>query len=721
MPSFPRHRGAGGARRFAVALLFSLAPSVLILACGGDDDGGDAPPPPPPPSATVALYDTDGDLTQSERFYDAPFPSDARVDAMGRPEYRGFPRPATPNMLLDSLLPVVGDRVGWPVMPVAYFRFTAPLEALDHEQTVPASADQRVLLVDVDADSPTRGRLLPTVAWTPRTDAYVPAGLLAVAPRPGVVLHAGRTYAFVVTRALRDAEGRPVEPAPAVTAALRGETPPGARGAATAALFAPLRETLAARAGGVASLAPASIVSATVLTTGDVVQELFDLSERVRADHDGVLTITGVDPDDGAAHARYCELQGTLTVPQFQRGTPPWDTEGLFAFDGAGRLVPQRMETVPVTVTFPRAPMPASGYPLVVYFHGSGGRSDAAADRGRWTPGGACAPELRDTWEGREGCYAKGLGPAHVVARHGFGMAGAALPVNPERLPGASSTAYLNFNNLAGGRDLFRQGILESRLFLDALLALEVAPEVVAACTGMELPAGATAYRFDPGAVYAQGQSMGGQYTNMFSAVEPRVRAAVPTGAGGHWTHFIEHTTLIPGATTLLRNILGARSFTFLHPAVHVFGSVWERVDPFAYVPRIARRPLPGHPVRAIYEPVGLGDSFFSTETFDAIALAYGHRQAGAVVWPSMQEALALDGLEGLLPFPVSGNARSERGEDYTGVVVQFEGDGVYDPHAIYLSRDDVKYQYGCFLASHLRDGRGSVPPPVDDESAACP
>ena len=37
----------------------------------------------------------------------------------------------------------------------------------------------------------------------------------------------------------------------------------------------------------------------------------------------------------------------------------------------------------------------------------------------------------------------KGLGPAHVLAAHGFATVGSALPVNPERLPGAGETAYL--------------------------------------------------------------------------------------------------------------------------------------------------------------------------------------------------------------------------------------------------------------------------------------
>ena len=69
-----------------------------------------------------------------------------------------------------------------------------------------------------------------------------------------------------------------------------------------------------------------------------------------------------------------------------------------------------------------------------------------------------------------------GQGPAYVMAPHGFAMAGSALPLNPERVPGASEFAYLNFNNLAAFRDTFRQGIIEQRMFIDALAKLAIDP-----------------------------------------------------------------------------------------------------------------------------------------------------------------------------------------------------------------------------------------------------
>ena len=78
-----------------------------------------------------------------------------------------------------------------------------------------------------------------------------------------------------------------------------------------------------------------------------------------------------------------------------------------------------------------------------------------------------------------------------------------------------------------------------------------------------------------------------------------------------------------------------------------------------------------------------------------------------------MQDALQLDGLSGILPYPVNQVRHSVEGIPYTGVIVQYEGDGIYDPHAIYSQLDAVKYQYGCFAATFLKNGRATVPAPA--------
>src|SRR5690606_28068140 len=116
-----------------------------------------------------------------------------------------------------------------------------------------------------------------------------------------------------------------------------------------------------------------------------------------------------------------------------------------------------------------------------------------------------------------------------------------------------------------------------------------------------------------------------------------------------------------------------------------------------------------------------IGDSYFPTQIYDAVAVAYGHEQAGEIVWPEMQEALALAGQDGLVGYPITNNLESSTGEPYTGVVVQYEADGDYDPHAIYSHRDDVKRQYSCFFDSFVRTGSATVVEPTTAWHELCP
>ena len=100
--------------------------------------------------------------------------------------------------------------------------------------------------------------------------------------------------------------------------------------------------------------------------------------------------------------------------------------------------------------------------------------------------------------------------------------------------------------------------------------------------------------------------------------------------------------------------------------------------------------------------------------------MAYGHKEAGQQQWPTMQTALTLEGLDGIVPYDVTNDVTSSTGTPRTGVVVQYMGDGVYDPHAIYSQLDSVKYQYGCFFQSFFQTGTATVPASAD-YSVPCP
>lgn len=675
-----------------------LSPAFLALflvACGGDDAATEDGEP-----GTRLVFELGADLSDPAQFFDAPYPSDLRTDADGHPEVTGYPNPNAVG-IVDGFVESAHEARGFPTIPVVYFRFDGPLAPRSLDDVVAADSGSSILLLDVDPGSPERGRLFPVVAQTTPADPYVPEHLLSVAPRPGFVLRPDTSYAAVVLRSANDDAGNPLG-VPPVLARLAKRAPAGEAEKRADTTFAPLWETLATL-----QIDPGNVAAATLFTTGDVVRELAELTTQVVAKYDVTLADLAIYDDPEVTDL--CILAGSVEYPQFQTGKPPFNSDGRFVIDASGLPVEQRQEKAPFKIVLPKSEMPAKGYPLLLNIHGSGGFSIAmvrpVADDGK--PGPA-------------------LGPPFPYAGRGFAMAGMAMPLNPERLPGASETAYINANNMAAIRDTFRQGSLELGLFLEALEKLEISPSALGACTGPTLPAGATHFRFDVDKIGVTGQSMGGMYTNIVGATLPQLRALVPTGAGGHWTHFIFHTPLSGGKfPALIKLVLaGTEPLSFVHPVIGLGAAALEAADPVVYVGRIARRPLEGHPVRSIYEPCAPQDSYFATETYDAMALAYGHPQAGEAQWTSMQDALGLADLDGIVSLPLEDNLKSESGTAYTGAVLQFAPKALpgetLDGHAIYSRRDDVKYQYSCFMQSFFATGKARIPAPKDDFTAAC-
>jgi hypothetical protein len=593
------------------------------------------------PREDVIAFEPDGPWA-AETFWDMPFPSDLRLTEDGRPRIEGFPNPRNQPIVSD-LVSVADQRRGWPVMPTVWFRLREPT-AID------ASG---AMLIDLEMRS-----TVPIEVEQIADDPFA-KGLVAIAPRAGIVLRGDATYAVVLTKAFADLDR------PGAYDELRG----GGGSAGAKRVYAPLWPALK-------EMGITDDVVATVFTTGDEVVELRRrsnaLTEIVRLE----------DVTVGPSHADYCELRGTAVMPQYQVGTPPFDREGRFVLDDDGIPMRQGETRVPFVVTVPNGTMPASGWPLWQFFHGSGGASFDLVDDG---------PVLTPEGEPQAG---EGVGA--VVARRGIAAVAAALPLNPERVAGVGNYAYLNLNNLGAFPYTFQQGVFEQRMFLDALLAT-----TLPGCGGV---------KFDPAKLVAGGHSMGGMYTNMIAAIEPRYGAITPFGAGGFWNRMILETEIFPGARELLAGILGVDELTPAHPVLGLMTLGWEIAEPGASMARIARRPLPGMTAKYVYQPIGMDDQFFASSIFDAAALAYGNRQAGELVWPGTQDALHADGLDGMMQYPVKG----------TNTVVQYTDGGILDAHYIYRQREEVRYQYGCFLATFLRDGVPTVAAPAPVASP-CP
>ncbi len=682
-----------------VAAIFLASLAGLLAGCGDDGEGTLAPARPAP--GVSVYFDLEADWNQPANFYAVPYPMDGRFDGNGAPALDGLPAPPG-NALVRSLKSVVPRRRGFPTVASAYFRFDGPLAPRSLSEILLPVPDAPVLLLDTDPQSPERGRLFPVVAQTLPQDPYTPPNLLAVAAVPGVILRPKRTYAFVIQRSLAAADGSRLGVPAAVADLLNGVLPPGERGAALRELFEPLALTLRE-----AGISLDRVAAATVFTTGDEVARLAELVAKTRSSYAVEVEGLRIDADDGASHDRFCELHGYMRAPQFQSGGPPFDRDGLLVLDPEGVPVAQRTEIAPVAITLPRQPMPPDGYPVVMYIHGTGGLSTQVVDRGRTAAPGA-QPE-------------KGKGPAYELALRGFATASMALPLNPERLPGTSGRTYLNFNNLAAYPSTVWQTVLEQALLLDALERLQIAPEVVRAC-GLPVPPESDSYRLRSRPMYLMGQSFGAQVANMLGAVDARITALVPTGSGGLWPLTVLEAEIAPGlpSPTLVATLLQTpRQPTFVHPGLMLLETVFEAADPIAFAPRLARFPLPGHPARSLYLPVGAEDPDFPEPIYDAMALASGVEQAGEPLWETMQQSLSVTGLAGIRPYPVRENRRSEDGRQYTGVVVQYRPDGILSGHHIFAQLDTVKFQYGCFFAS-AELGSPVVFAP-SDAAAPCP
>ena len=77
-------------------------------------------------NGTLVAFDLDADTAAPGYFWELPYPSDLRLTAGGRPQLAAFPNPRGLPMV-ETFRAMAMERAGFPVVPVGYFRFSAPL------------------------------------------------------------------------------------------------------------------------------------------------------------------------------------------------------------------------------------------------------------------------------------------------------------------------------------------------------------------------------------------------------------------------------------------------------------------------------------------------------------------------------------------------------------------------------------------------------------------
>ncbi len=641
-------------RRVRAAASLLLLALVAAPACGDD-----APEP------VAALFDV-GVLTSDDpaRFYDLPFPSDLRRDDTGHLLLTGFPAQAP--LVQAYAAAAARDLDGWGLNSAVYFRFDGALDGGSLPDAAASVLDDAALyLVNVDAASPSYGERTPVLAHF-TADGYksTEPNLLAILPYPGFPLREGTTYAAVITSRVHDAHDQPLRTSDAWEAVRDGA--PGDEGLTAA--YAPLWDYLAD--GADARDARADVVAATVFTTQhatDMMPKLRQAIWQLPAPTAAALTRTS----ERGTKTRY---EGTYDAPNFQRGVVPYTNDGGdIVLGDDGLPVVQVTETLRFAVTVPDGPTPPTGWPIVLYEHGTGGDYLSFVDDGT----------------------------AESLAQAGLAAISMDQVLHGPRNPGGNPEVdFFNFINPLTARDNVAQGAADG--FSLTRLA-----------TGLAFHDRGRQVFFDPARVYFFGHSQGSTTGGPFVPFEPSIKATVFSGAGGVLTLTLLTKTEpfdIPGLVVALAR---DEPLDEWNPTLTLLQTWAERADAVNYAAALVREPPPmpaadggpgdGTPQapKALFQTDGIVDHYAPNVNGRAYFTAVG----GDLVGPQLEDVpgLTLRGRQ-VQAAPLANNLNGA-----TAALLQYAGD---EGHFVVFDVAAARFQSTQFLATHAATGTATVVEP---------
>ncbi len=684
--SVPELRHTGG-MRIGIHLPSSL---TLFLALGLVGCGEPPPPPPavvkesPPESIWVASSPISDlsltELSQAE-FFDHPWPSDLRLDN-GKVRLLNFPNPRWSGNIISYTQLMDGRLDGFSPAAAGFVRFTGPFNAMmlpaDDESRLPESPVQ---LIDIDPNSPEYGqRKLISLQFRSDEGVYYAPNTLAFLPSPGFPLRPHTLYAFVITNALLDKYGQPVERSSDLEEVL-GDAP--AQRTATEMAKAALEPAvLEIEKTGISRQ---NIVHLAVFHTNDPTEELFAARDHLRAN----APAPTADPAKWHLVAttdysiEYVGVYGPS--PNYQHGKLPFVSPkdgGEFKFvDG----VPQIADEFDLrfSLSVPSSDdclMPQNGYPIALYAHGTGGDYRSYV---------------------RDGTAARLA--AKCIATMGVDQIfhGKRPGAPPEDDENAAALRFFNVDNVFAARTSNRQSALDevqrARLFTES--SFEVPGKL--SLTG-------EAIRFDPTRVMFFGHSQGGLNGPLFLAADDQAIGGVLSGAGAIMSITLtEKTEPAPSVADLVKSvILGLRPEEFeemdiFHPALSLAQMLVDTTDPIHYARNIIKEPRTGMKPKSVYMTVGIdsegvGDSYAPPKGIEMHAVAMGlplitnsqQRYIPEVYWT---------GAPGIVDLPAVGVANNIANGAATGGFAQWDP-GARDGHFVVFNVSGARSQSAAFM-----------------------
>lgn len=619
-------------------------------------------------------------------FYRLPFPNDIRKKGLHL-DLGAHPTPGAALLGFDPVDRYLRDlehtATGFSTSPSLVMRFSG---AIDFSTL---RAPGAVRLLDLTKGAPA-GDLGYFWQANSARNRYLCENNLVLRPPRGAPLTEGHTYAVLLGSAIRTAAGAPVVADSDFTALVGPEAPAAAELAAAWKAYRPLRDWLASR-----GESPSSLLDAAVFTVGQPSLAASLLGTSV-GDAPAPVALGWVkcgsapSPCPQASGDRACgpvdpafdELHALVTLPIFQKGTPPYreasDGGDLDWFPGQRAPALVRTEAVCMALTVPRGvAMPPQGWPLVIYAHGTGGSF-------------------------RSGVVDLGARLASVPDDNGAQVHMAVLGIDqvehgPRR--GASSespsTLFYNLGNPLAARGNSLQGAADQISLLRFAAGLKLSSGQ--SPTGSEIRFGSIAFWGHSQGAAAVSMALpylGGDY--------PPVAGVVLSGQGAGLVDSLlakKNPVNIAAAVPL---VLADPEVDVFHPVLGLLQNDLDPVDPLNHALALAAIPPRGVMPRHLFQPFGQGDTFAPplTEVGYAVAALLGVAQPPPSVKVPTKELTDL----GPQPVPLGGNLAFS-GTPITAVVREYASDGSYDGHFVAFQNPDARRDVDHFLADAQRGG----------------
>jgi predicted esterase len=606
--------------------------TVFLLACQN-------PAAIDTPSARYQVDDPD--------IWASPWPSDRYLRDDGTPDLSNVPNPFSIG-LLENYIAIGELQPGWGANSPVHFPLYGPVDAsvLPTEAGSTASGSS-VFIVDIDASSPFYGERFP-VQWNVHEieTPYQPEHLLSVAPVFGFPLRPNTTYAFVLTTDVVSA-----------SAVFASELETDAWKGLTDQLF-------------FLGLTPSDIAIASKITVGNPVEEMARMARYVQNNLSSPTFSLKLEYKRTRDH--YRAYRTHYPGPLFTTGRRPYLTEGgAFEFSSDGAPVVQEWDDMRLAVCTPLDPddAPDSGWPVVIYQHGTGGDYDGF-------------------------CNSNGI--LEVAQHYGArGLVGLGIdqPLHgPRTVDSASDLAHFNIINPESARTNFRQGALDA-----IYLARALTREQVVFTTELD-----EQVALDPERVMFMGHSQGG-LTGALAApwMSEDMDAIVLSGAGAGLAITIAERDDILDFAQLMEDLLlfsDDESAHIMHPIVGLIQHLVDVTDPINYAPYwFSETPPWNASTTNILHFSGTEDQATPYETGRVLAAAARMppiHPRGASGGP-----IALRGLDDVFA-PFDQNVVGHDGKSITVGFSQWRG----GTHHVITQIPEAAEQYGSFLETAAYD-----------------